>query len=117
MPGFLASEPNIVEYTVDAVTADFSAATLDLTIEARVNQPGGIARVRLRNWSTNQLQQVHQYAIGTSDAVETIEGLAGPSYIDQVDGAIQMNLRLFMLATFSPIGFDSFTDHLTITPE
>jgi hypothetical protein len=112
--GFTASEPNILEMRLGAVTDDLAATEIDLTVEGRVNQPGGACRLRLRNWANNFFNDVHQYPIGTTEAVEQVIGIAATNYIRQTDGRIELAIRQSMLTTFTVQGFDSFTDWVEV---
>jgi len=115
--GFSAIEPNLVELRIGATTGNLAAATLSLSVEGRLNQVGGMARLRLRNWATNTFQQVHQYPIGSTESIETINGIDATDRIRQTDGRILLSIRNSAVATFSAAGFDSFTDHVVISPQ
>lgn len=117
IPGFTAEEANLIEIRVGADTDVQGASTFDLTLEGRLNQPGGTVRVRFRNWSNNAFVQVHQYAIGFTEAVETIEGISAANRVRASDGRIELSLRLSVFATFSALGFDAFTDQVVIGVE
>jgi len=112
--GFLAIEPNVVDLQVGAVTTVQNAALLDLTVEGRINQSGGTSKLRLRNWSTNVFQQVHQYPIGSTEIIETIEDVSAANRVRASDGRIELSIRQSTITTFTVQGFDSFTDHVVI---
>jgi hypothetical protein len=114
IPGFTAKEANLMELRVGAETPVQSASSLDLRLEGRLNQPGGTVRVRLRDWNSNAFIQVHQYPIGFTETVETIEGIDATNRVRASDGRIQLSLRHSVFATFSVLGFDSFTDQVEI---
>jgi len=117
-PGFAANEPNLVEVRLRAQT-DIIAnpETLFLTVEGRLNNPGGTGRLRLRNWTTNTFQTVHNYNLGTSDAT-TAKQVSDPApYIRASDGRIDLSIRQSMIATFSITGFRSLTDYVRIGVE
>jgi len=113
--GFSANDPNLVVLVVDAVTTQSNPATLDLLAEGRLSQSGGTARWRLRNWNTNNFVLVHTYPIGSTEAVETLTGIAAANFVRSSDGAIELQIRQSMVATFSVMGFDSFTDQVGIS--
>ncbi len=116
-PGFIAQEANVLDIRVGAETTNLSAAALNISVEGRLNNPGGTSRWRLRNWSNNQLEQVHQHAIGTTETVVSLNNIPATNRIRQTDGRIELSLRQFMVATFTAQGFDSFTDHVIIAPQ
>jgi hypothetical protein len=113
--GFVAHEPNVVDLQVGALTTVQDATLLDLTVEGRISQSGGISKLRLRNWSTNSFQQVHQYPIGTTETMEVIGDVPATDRVRRSDGRIELSIRQTMVATFTVMGFDSFTDHVAIT--
>jgi len=112
--GFLASEPNVVDLQVGAVTTVQNPVSLDLTVEGRINQSAGTSKLRLRNWSTNAFQQVHQYPIGSTEVVASIENVPAANRVRQSDGRIELSIRQSVIATFTVFGFDSFTDQVMI---
>ncbi len=112
--GFTAQEPNITEIRLDFRTSALNGQTIDIDIESRVNQPGGSAKVRLMNVNNGNFVQVHQYSVGTTEAVESIAGINATNYLNTSNGAIVMRLRYSMLATFSPIGFDALIDQVAM---
>ncbi len=111
--GFAANEPHLIVLNVDAVPTDTTPSTIDLSSEGRLTQAGGSARWRLRNWNTNAFVQVHTYAIGTTEAVETRIGIAAANFVRN-DGVVEFEMRQSILASFSVTGFDSLTDHVTV---
>jgi len=113
--GFTAQEPNVIDLRVGAATALQNASSLDLTVEGRINQSGGTSKLRLRNWSTNSFQQVHQYPIGVTETVEVIEDVPAMNRVRQSDGRIEVSIRQSVVTTFTAMGFDSFTDQVAIT--
>jgi hypothetical protein len=115
IPGFTAEEANLMELRVGAVTSVPTPSTLDLTLEGRISQPGGNVRVRFRNWNNNAFVQVHQYPIGFTEAVETIEDIVATNFVRAADGRIQVSMRHSVFATFSVLGFDSYTDQVAIS--
>jgi hypothetical protein len=114
IPGFTSEEANLMELRIGAETTEQSPGAIDLTLEGRLNQPGGTVRVRFRNWTTNGFVQVHQYPIGFTEAVETITGIDATNRVRASDGRIEVSLRHSVFATFSALGFDSFTDQVAI---
>jgi hypothetical protein len=113
--GFTAFEPNVMDLVVGAVTALDQATWLDLSIESRINNPGGAARARLMNWSSGQYQQVHQFPVGTTESIETIADVGAGQRVRDADGRIELSLRYSVIATFSLAGFDAWFDAVEIT--
>ncbi len=112
--GFLATEANVMDLRVTFETADVSAQTMDVTIEARLNHAGGTARTRLRNWSSGNFVEIDQYPIGLSETVRLVEDVPAPAYIRQSDGRIILSVKHTVVTTFTPMGFDSFIDQTAI---
>jgi murein tripeptide amidase MpaA len=115
--GFSVSEANVLEMRIGAETNVQNPSFIDLAVEGRLNQPGGISRLRLRNWSTNAFQQVHQYQIGSTEFVETVEDISAANRVRGNDGRIELSIRQSALVVFTASGFDSFTDWVEIAVE
>lgn len=111
--GFSVLEPNVIDLRV-VFTADNPLPLLAVGVRSRINQPGGTARVRLRNWSTNQLQQIGQHTIGTAWFEFNAEGLTSSPYVRTSDGRIELSVKHVVAATFSVLGFDSFFDEVEV---
>jgi len=115
--GVMALEPNVLDLRVGAITNHASPALIDLAIEERMNQSGGVARVRLRNWSTNQFQQVNQHAVSTTDQTIALADLPALNRVRVSDGRIEISIRHAAVATFSVQGFRSFFDLVEVAVE
>jgi hypothetical protein len=113
--GFSSGEPNVSDLYVGAATNAVSPATLDLAIESRLNTPGGRVKVRLRNWTNNVLEQVHQYTQGTTEATEVISGVSALNRVRAGDGRIELSMRQSVVVVFSVNGFDSFFDYVDVS--
>jgi hypothetical protein len=107
---------HLLDLVVHATTAASNPATIDLTIESRINQPSGTARVRLRNWNTNQFEQVSQYAIGNTEATQVISGINASNYVAG-DGSIDVSIRHVVFVPIFAFQFDSFFDQVKIEVE
>jgi hypothetical protein len=114
--GFTAFEPNVMEIVIAAVSGVDSPESITLRIESRINQPGGTARLRLRDWSNQQFEQVAAYAIGNDENVFTMEGIDAAEYLRE-DGRLHLSIRHAVMATFSLAGFDSGFDQVMIGVE
>jgi len=113
-PGFAATEPNLIDIRLGSATSVNAPQSINLTVEGRINQPGGAMRLRLKNWSTNEFQQVHQYPIGTVEQTERVTGISAANRVRSSDGRIELSIRASVFATFSAQGFDLFLDHVGI---
>ncbi|MGI9013625.1 MAG: S8 family serine peptidase [Phycisphaerales bacterium] len=112
--GFLSSEPNILVLGVRADTELTTASTLDITLESRLNNPGGNVNVRLRNWDTGPLVNVHSYVLGTTEITKTVEDIPAAAYIRDHDGLISLSVKHVVIATFSVQGFVARFDKVEI---
>jgi len=112
--GFAANEPNLLDVRVGAPAPLESPASIDLAFEGRLNQSGGIARIRLRNWNTDLFEQVHQYPLSMLDSVEEILGIDATNRVRSGDLRIEISMRQSALTVFSVSGFQSFTDWVGI---
>jgi len=112
--GFTASEPNLAEIRIGATNYVENPTTLDILIEARINQSGGTMKVRLKNWNTNNFNQVHQYSIGSTETVEPVLNIPSANYIRAGDNRIDLSLRSSALATFSIQGFEAQHDFVNV---
>jgi len=112
--GFTAQDPNLAELRIGAQNHVTNPITLDLLIEARMNQSGGTMKVRVRNWNTNNFNQVHQYSIGTTETVEPVSNIPAANYIRASDDRIELSLRSSALATFSIQGFEAQHDFVNV---
>jgi len=110
--GFTAQEPNLMRCTFGFTSPMATPTSLDCSIEARLNQTGGAARLRLRNWSTGLFEQIHQFALSTVDAVEAVYDVPGANRVRTSDQRIEMQLSASTLSTFSIVGFDASIDHV-----
>jgi len=103
-----------MELIVNAVSDVTSPATLDLTIESRIDEPSGSARISLRNWSAGEFEPVGAYAVGTSEEVRTIAGIGAASYVN-ASGEIDVAVKHIVFVPFLAFTFESFLDQVEIT--
>jgi hypothetical protein len=114
--GFSTQTANVMELRVGAVTSHQSPSLIDLTIEERMNQTGGTARVRLRDWATNQFAQVNQHPVSTTDQTIVIADVPAADHVRN-DGRIEVSVRHTALVVFSAAGFRSFFDLVKVDVE
>ena len=115
--GFLSSEPNVMTFEIGAETTVQLPSLIDLVIESRINNPGGSARVRLRNFISNALEEVDSYAIGTTESIQTIDDVSAVDRVRPSDGRIELSIKHVVIATFSLSGFVSSFDEVRVSVE
>jgi len=115
--GFTAIEPEILRFETQYATDLDSPGTIDLRFEWRLNEPGGFARIRLRNWQTGALEQVTVVNIPQSEHVEVLQDIPAGPYVHGISGAIEVQVEAIVVASFSFIGFDAEIDHLQVRVE
>jgi len=101
---------------VSAATTVDSPTTIDLTIESRIDEPSGTARVSLRNWSTGEFETVNSYAIGTTEESVQITGIDANDYVNG-DGNIEVQVRHIVFVPFIAFTFESFIDQVQLAVE
>jgi len=102
--------------TVHAVTAVDSPTALDVTVEARIDEPSGTARASLRNWTTGKFDVLGSYPIGDTDAAETFPDIDAADYVSDT-GAIELRVRHTVFVPFLAFTFESFVDQTEILVE
>jgi hypothetical protein len=116
-PGFGGNDNHIYELRITATTDHPDPQRLDLTFEGRLNEPGGVLRLRLKNWSTGAWQQVHQSSLGRTERVIESLDVSAANRVRMTDGRIDVSIRQTLLASFSTDGFVSLTDFVKVTVE
>ncbi len=117
--GFQVQEANLIQIVIGAQTGSPSteAMTIDLRFEGRLNQTGGTTQLQLKNWQTNSFQNVDTFPLGTQEIVREVLGLSAANRVRANDRRMELRIRQFMVATFSPLGFDSLIDHIQFLVE
>lgn len=110
--GFSVLEPDLMQMRVDAVSTVSNPTSFDLAFECRINAPNGVCRLRLRNWTTNQLNEVANYNVNFTESTYTVEGLDASQYIRASDGKIELHPKQVVPAVFSALGFDTRIDFI-----
>ncbi|MGI9015066.1 MAG: YCF48-related protein [Phycisphaerales bacterium] len=113
--GFLSSEPNVFDLRIGAETQVETPSRVDITVEARLNNPNGNVNLRLRNFNTGGLQSVHTYILGTTETRETASVTPAAQYVRDNDGRIELSMKTVVVATFSTSGFRAEVDQILIT--
>ena len=112
--GFLSSQPNVINLVVDFVTDDFDPDRFILSLEGKLNNPGGTILVSLRNFDTNQRTQVAEYAIGIEETTAMFSVPEAGPFVDDATGNIELTMRQFVVATFSLSGFIASYDLIEV---
>jgi hypothetical protein len=115
--GFSATDPNLIQVRSAGNDPNDDAASLLGAIESRSNNPGVSAVVRLRNWSTGNFEQVHEYTVQQTDALESFTVADAAPFVRQSDGRIFIQIRHSVVATFSATGFESLFDWIDLRTE
>ncbi len=114
--GFLATEPNVLNVIYGFDSPNLAATQIGMTVEHRLNQPGGSVRWQFKHWNTNSFgAAVHTYPIGSTEITQNQQGISTTNRIRQTDGRMEMQVTVFTLSVFSPLGFDQFTDFVQAT--
>ena len=108
--GFLSSQPNLAQTIFSFTSPDASPESLDLRIEARLNNPGGSTRVWLRDWDSGSFDTIADYSIGTSEMLWEELCTESAGYVRASDNQIDMRVRHVVIATFSLSGFQARYD-------
>lgn len=83
--------PHEVRFEVKLKSIAGDPQSLLISIESRLNQNGGIAKVYLRNWNTGEWDRMHAYPIGKTEAVVAVPDLNPIRYIRDT-GLIRMRI-------------------------
>lgn len=109
-PGFLASEANVMEIAIGAAHDGPFPDVLDISVESRLDNPGGIAALRLRNFSSGALDTIDSFQLGMSETYQPFLDVDAVDRVRPADGRIELNLRYIVPATFTAGGFRTFID-------
>ncbi|MGI9015065.1 MAG: FG-GAP repeat domain-containing protein [Phycisphaerales bacterium] len=112
--GFLSSEPNVFDLRIGSTTNVQSPARIDLAVEARLNNPNGNVNIRLRDYDSGNLEQVHSYILGTTELRETASVTPAAQFVRSADGRIELSMKTVVIATFSTSGFRIEVDQVAI---
>lgn len=105
-----------MEMTVSAQTDVPSPISLNLAIESRIDQPAGLAQIRLLNYATGQHDVVGQYPLGNADAIDTLPGIDATNYVSP-QGEIEVSITHLVFVPYLAFTFESWIDNLVITVE
>ena len=102
-----------MELQVNATTMVANPSSIDLTVEDRIDAVSGLGQVFLRNWSTNQFEQVGSYALGAGDAVQLFSGIDATDFVDG-SGAIALSVKHTVFVPLFAYNFESFIDQVEV---
>lgn len=87
----------------------------DLLVRLIINttEPGGTAKVYLKNWQTGKWKRVFTFATETHDDFYSIEGLDPDKYIKQ-NGTVMVRLKVTTVTNFDPEGFKANLEELRL---
>jgi len=105
-----------MEMQISAVTNVDNPSSLDLTIESRIDEPSGIAQVRLLNHNTQQYDLVGSHPLGSTDAIHTFEDIDATNYVSAQD-EIELRIKHIVFVPFLAFTFESFIDWVEIVVE
>ena len=111
--GFSALEANMHRVNVDFDTTVTSPSNMVITVESRLNNPGGTARMRMLRWFDGQFVEEDMWAIGTTDVVHNTN-VSNPGVYINASDRLRMQLQYTVVATFSAVGFDVIIDQTEI---
>ena len=105
-----------MEAQISAFTSVDDPASIDLTIESRIDEPAGTAQIRLLNHNTAQFDLVGQYALGDTDTIDTIPGIGASNYVG-ARGEIELRIKHIVFVPFLAFTFESWLDWVEIAVE
>ena len=114
--GFLSSQPNLLRVRVTGESDVSSPNSLDVGIEARLNNPDGNVRISLFNFNTNARDVIGTYMLGVDEQVNTFQNLSAADYLSTA-GEFGLQTETVVIATFSLSGFIAFYDEVRVVVE
>jgi len=115
--GFSALEPNVVEIAAEFHGEDDPRAAIDILLRARLNQVGGVVKLRVYDFSSSLWQQVGEFALGRDELDLAINDLPAVNRIDEPAAKVWVDVRFSMIATFSASGFRAYPDKFEVRIE
>ncbi|MGI9014690.1 MAG: FG-GAP repeat protein [Phycisphaerales bacterium] len=116
--GFLSSEPNVLTLRIDAETAVDPVNIIHVLIDARLNNPAGIATLRLYNVFDDRFDTVDEFELGIISTTNVTNVSPGVLYVDDTNnGRVQLSLKTVVVATFSTSGFIASVDRVRVGVE
>ena len=109
--GFTVIEPNLTESAYIFNTEQVDAEQMQIYIYSQLDTPGGRVRVRVVNVDADRQELVSSVPLGTHPIGVVSDVPEAAKFID-ANGDIEVRVRHSVVASFSLIGFRSFTDHV-----
>ena len=97
------------EVQLQASTGNNPAARMAIAIESRIDEPAGIAQVRLLNNGTGAFDTVDQHAVNQTDLLREIEITDSRNYVDQ-NGEIVLRAKHIVFVPFIAFTFETEID-------
>lgn len=113
--GFSVLEPNLVQLRSAATSPLASPDRVNVAVELALNNPGGLAKIRLRDHTTNQWVTVGSFAVGFQETTGQFYNLDGTQFVRPADGRIEAEVRVVVVATFAANGFEAAFDQILFT--
>ncbi len=107
------SSPHLMEMVVRARTDVPFRSEMNISIESRITEPGGVAKIALHNWRTGEFDQIGQYPIGLDEEEITFEGIAAADYI-RVSGEIELSVKHIVVVPYLAFRFNTLIDRVLI---
>jgi len=99
-----------------AETTVGSPATIDVSVESRVDQPASTMQIRLRNWNTGQFVTVGSFAVGNTDVVRSVNDVAAANFVGG-GGEIDVSIKHLVFVPIFAFQFQSRVDHIVVNVE
>lgn len=115
--GFTALEPNLSEHHFTVQCDAVDVPTIGAEARVRSNTPGTLVTLRLRRLSDGSWVAIDQASIGFDYAVIGAAGIPAGTYVDPVDGTVQLSIRATHVAVFTALGFTLSMDRAVIGQE
>ena len=110
-------EPEILIFESEFVSDYDDPTLLDLRIEWRITEPGGVARIRFRNWTNGGFDQIAQVNVGMTEETLTLDDIPASDYVHGITGVVEVQVETVIVASFSFLGFDTLIDHIQVRIE
>ena len=112
--GFLSSQPNVIQFRVVATSMAVAPSSFSTIIEGRLNNPAGTMAVQYKDHTIDSFVPVETYTIGTIEEAFVIASEPAERFIRESDGEIAIDIKQYVVATFSLSGFQSRFDLIEI---
>lgn len=112
-PGPTLSELHATDIVVHANIRGDSASSISVTVESRVLEPVGIAKVALRNWNSGKFETIGSFPVEFADTTETVFTDTVENYVSD-NGRIDVSIKHIVFAPFISFQFDSAIDLVEI---